>query len=173
MQLVEATAGWKDLRVSARTSGALKELADDLRRIARFRDTRLPRMDGALFVGPPGAGQQVAAEILAHEIELPLLRVGSGELVTGYIGETEKNLEDVLRAAEEAQAVLFFDEADALFGRRSRVRDGHDRHANAETSSLLGRFETGAGIVILATNEETALPEALRRRLRWLVDFRG
>jgi SpoVK/Ycf46/Vps4 family AAA+-type ATPase len=113
----------------------------------------------------------MAAEILANHLELDLYRIDLAGVVSKYIGETEKNLKKVFDAAEQSGAVLFFDEADALFGKRTEVKDSHDRYANIEVNYLLQRMEDYRGLAILATNRKSALDEAFMRRLRFLVDF--
>jgi SpoVK/Ycf46/Vps4 family AAA+-type ATPase len=113
----------------------------------------------------------LAAEILAQELNLDLYRVDLGAVVSKYIGETEKNLSRVFDAAEEGGAILLFDEADALFGKRTEVSDSHDRHANVEVSYLLQRVETFRGLAILTTNMRGALDAAFLRRLRFVVNF--
>ena len=125
----------------------------------------------ALFSGPSGTGKTMAAEVLANELELDLYRIDLAGVVSKYIGETEKNLRKVFDAAEQSGAILFFDEADALFGKRSEVRDSHDRYANIEVNYLLQRMEDYRGLAILATNRKSALDEAFMRRLRFVVDF--
>ena len=125
----------------------------------------------ALFAGPSGTGKTLAAEVLAAELELDLARIDLSAVVSKYIGETEKNLRRVFDAAEDGGAVLLFDEADALFGKRSEVRDSHDRHANVEVSYLLQRMEAYRGLAILTTNLKDALDPAFLRRLRFVVDF--
>ena len=113
----------------------------------------------------------MAAEVLARELDLDLYRIDLAGVVNKYIGETEKNLRRVFDAAEESGAILFFDEADALFGKRTEVRDSHDRYANIEVDYLLQRMEEYTGLAILATNRKAALDPAFLRRLRFLVDF--
>ena len=125
----------------------------------------------ALFAGPPGTGKTMAAECLAAELDLPLYRVDLSQVVSKYIGETEKNLREVFAAAEARDLVLFFDEADAIFGKRTEVRDAHDRYANLEVSYLLARMEQAQGLMILATNRKEDLDPAFLRRLRFIVDF--
>jgi hypothetical protein len=125
----------------------------------------------ALFAGPSGTGKTLAAEIVAGELGVPLFRVNLANLVSKYIGETEKNLQTVFAAAEQAHATLFFDEADSLFGKRSTVRDSHDRYANLEISYLLQRMESYRGLSILATNMRQNLDEAFVRRLAFTVQF--
>jgi hypothetical protein len=125
----------------------------------------------ALFAGPSGTGKTLAAEIIAAELGVPLFKVNLANLVSKYIGETEKNLQIIFEAAEESHAALFFDEADSLFGKRSAVRDSHDRYANLEISYLLQRMETYRGLAILATNLLQNLDEAFVRRLAFTIHF--
>jgi AAA+ superfamily predicted ATPase len=125
----------------------------------------------ALFVGPSGTGKTMAAEVLANELRLDLYRIDLSQVVSKYIGETEKNLRRVFDAAETGGSLLLFDEADALFGRRSEVKDSHDRYANIEVSYLLQRMESYRGLAILTTNMKSALDGAFLRRLRFVVQF--
>jgi hypothetical protein len=125
----------------------------------------------ALFAGPPGTGKTMAAEVIAAELDLPLYRIDLSQVVNKYIGETEKNLRRLFDAADSADVILFFDEADALFGRRTEVKDAHDRYANLEISYLLERMERFKGLAILATNRKKDLDEAFLRRLRFVVEF--
>jgi ATP-dependent 26S proteasome regulatory subunit len=125
----------------------------------------------ALFTGESGTGKTLAAEVLAHELGLDLYRVDLAATVSKYIGETEKNLRRVFAAAEASGAVLLFDEADALFGKRGEVKDGHDRYANLEVAYLLQRMESYRGLAILTTNLRSNLDRAFLRRLRFVVQF--
>ena len=125
----------------------------------------------ALFCGPSGSGKTLAAEILANELSLDLFHIDLSQIVSKYIGETEKNLRCIFDAAEDTGAILLFDEADALFGKRSEVRDSHDRYANIEVSYLLQRMETYRGLAILTTNLRGALDSAFLRRIRFVVQF--
>ena len=125
----------------------------------------------ALFAGPPGTGKTMAAEAIAAELDLPLYRIDLSQVVNKYIGETEKNLRQLFDAADSADVILFFDEADALFGKRTEVKDAHDRYANLEISYLLERMERFKGLAILATNRRKELDEAFLRRLRFVVEF--
>jgi hypothetical protein len=125
----------------------------------------------ALFSGEPGVGKTLAAEVLAARLGLDLYRVDLSGVVSKYIGETEKNLRTVFDAADRGGSILFFDEADALFGKRSEVRDSHDRYANIEVSYLLTRMEMHRGLAILATNMRRGMDQAFSRRLRLWVDF--
>jgi SpoVK/Ycf46/Vps4 family AAA+-type ATPase len=126
---------------------------------------------GALFSGSTGTGKTMAAEVLANELRLDLYRIDLSSLVSKYIGETEKNLRRVFDAAEDGGAILLFDEADALFGKRSEVRDSHDRYANIEVSYLLQRIEAYRGLAILTSNLKQAIDSAFLRRLRFIVHF--
>jgi SpoVK/Ycf46/Vps4 family AAA+-type ATPase len=125
----------------------------------------------ALFAGESGTGKTLAAEVLAAELGLDLYRIDLSAVVSKYIGETEKNLRQVFDSAEEAGAVLLFDEADALFGKRSEVRDSHDRYANIEVGYLLQRMEAYQGLAILTTNLKSSLDRAFQRRLRFIAEF--
>ena len=124
-----------------------------------------------LFFGPPGTGKTMGAEVIAHELRLDLYRIDLSQVISKYIGETEKNLDRIFTAAETSNAILFFDEADSLFGKRSEVRDSHDRYANIEISYLLQKMEEYQGISILATNLRKNLDEAFVRRLQAIVEF--
>jgi SpoVK/Ycf46/Vps4 family AAA+-type ATPase len=124
-----------------------------------------------LFTGASGTGKTLAAEVLAGELQLPLYRVDLSAVVSKYIGETEKNLRLLFDAAEDGGAILFFDEADALFGKRSKVKDSHDHHANIAISYLLQRIESYRGLVILETSRKKDLDDAFLRRLRFIVEF--
>jgi hypothetical protein len=125
----------------------------------------------ALFAGPPGTGKTMAAEALATAIRLPMYRIDLSQVVNKYIGETEKNLRRLFDAAEAADIILFFDEADSLFGKRTEVKDAHDRYANLEVSYLLERMERFKGLAILATNRKKDLDPGFARRLRFVIDF--
>jgi hypothetical protein len=124
-----------------------------------------------LFSGPPGTGKTMAAEVMAAELGLDLYKIDLSTVVSKYIGETEKNLERIFAEAQSSNAILFFDEADAIFGKRSEVKDAHDRYANIEISYLLQRMEAYEGVTILATNLRANLDEAFTRRLQFAVDF--
>jgi SpoVK/Ycf46/Vps4 family AAA+-type ATPase len=125
----------------------------------------------ALFAGESGTGKTMAAEVIANDLRLNLYRIDLSAVVSKYIGETEKNLRRLFDAAEDGGAILFFDEADALFGKRSEVKDSHDRYANIEINYLLQRLESYSGLAILATNLKHALDPAFMRRLRFILNF--
>jgi hypothetical protein len=177
-QWLDTSATFDDLVLPAAQLETLHEIAVHVEQRVRVHEewgfaTRGARGLGisALFVGPSGTGKTLAAEVLAHALRLDLFRIDLSQVVNKYIGETEKNLRRVFDAAEEGGAVLFFDEADALFGRRSEVKDSHDRYANIEVSYLLQRMEEYRGLAILATNMKDALDPAFLRRLRFMVHF--
>ncbi|HDD24021.1 MAG TPA: ATP-binding protein [Chloroflexi bacterium] len=125
----------------------------------------------ALFAGPSGTGKTMAADIMAGELSLDLYKIDLSSVVSKYIGETEKNLARIFAEAETSNAILFFDEADALFGRRSEVRDSHDRYANIEISYLLQKMEEYKGVVILATNLRKNMDDAFVRRMHFTIEF--
>ncbi|HEY2360456.1 MAG TPA: ATP-binding protein [Candidatus Angelobacter sp.] len=124
-----------------------------------------------LFSGPPGTGKTMAAEVIANSLQMDLYRIDLASVVSKYIGETEKNLSRIFREAEHSDAILFFDEADALFGKRSEVKDAHDRYANIEINYLLQQIENFEGVVVLATNLRQHLDEAFLRRMQVVVEF--
>ena len=125
----------------------------------------------ALFAGPSGTGKTMAAEILAAETGRDIYRVDMAGVVSKYIGETEKNLDRVLETAAARDAVLLFGEADALFGKRTEIKDAHDRHTNIDTNYLLQRIENYSGLAILTTNNKKQLDPALLRRVRFVIEF--
>jgi hypothetical protein len=124
-----------------------------------------------LFCGPPGTGKTMAAEVIARQLQQDIYRIDLSQVVSKYIGETEKNLHRIFAAAENSNGILFFDEADALFGKRSEIRDSHDRYANIEISYLLQKMEEYAGVSILATNLRQNLDDAFVRRLQFIIEF--
>jgi len=125
----------------------------------------------AIFAGPSGTGKTMAAEAIAHELDLDLYRIDLSAVVSKYIGETEENLRRVFDAAEIGGAILLFDEADSLFGKRTEVRDSHDRHANIEVSYLLQRMESYGGLAILTTNLRKSVDDAFLRRMQFIAEF--
>jgi ATPase family associated with various cellular activities (AAA) len=177
-QRIEPAAGWQDLVLPEPALLALHEIAAHVRRRATVYDewgfaTKGARGLGisALFAGASGTGKTMAAEVLAGELDLDLYRIDLSQIVNKYIGETEKNLRRVFDAAEDGGAILFFDEADALFGKRSEVKDSHDRYANIEINYLLQRMELYRGLAVLATNMKSALDPAFLRRIRFVINF--
>jgi hypothetical protein len=175
---IEPEVGWEDLVLSPLVERGLRELAAR----ARHRDTvltdwRMRRGGGrghgvtALFAGDSGTGKTMSAEVIAADLGLDLYTVNLATVVDKYIGETEKNLERIFAEAGGVNAVLFFDEADAIFGKRSDVRDAHDRYANIESAYLLQRLETFDGLAVLATNLRANIDDAFTRRLDAIIDF--
>ena len=177
-QRLALKATWNDLVLPAEETGVLHQLAAQVQQRNTvyeqwgFAD-KMNRGLGinALFAGQSGTGKTMAAEVIANSLNLNLYRIDLSAVVSKYIGETEKNLRRLFDAAEDGGAILFFDEADALFGKRSEVKDSHDRYANIEVSYLLQRMEAYRGLAILATNLKTALDTAFLRRLRFIVSF--
>jgi hypothetical protein len=177
-QRIEPAAGWDDLVLPEEQTQVLGQIAMQVRHRATVYEswgfaTKSARGLGisALFAGASGTGKTMAAEVLAKELRLDLYRIDLASVVSKYIGETEKNLRRVFDAAEESGAILLFDEADALFGKRSEVKDSHDRYANIEVSYLLQRMEQYRGLAILTTNLKQALDPAFLRRIRFIVQF--
>jgi AAA+ superfamily predicted ATPase len=177
-QRITPCCTWEDIVLPEDVFRQLQEIAAQVANRPQVYETwgfgaRLNRGRGisALFSGPSGTGKTMAAEVLASDLELDLYRIDLAGVVSKYIGETEKNLRGVFDAAEQSGAILFFDEADALFGKRTEVKDSHDRYANIEVNYLLQRMEDYRGLAILATNRKSALDQAFMRRLRFLVDF--
>jgi SpoVK/Ycf46/Vps4 family AAA+-type ATPase len=177
-QRIEPVDRWDDLVLPALQMQILREIAVHVRQRARVygewgfaaRSTRGLGIS-ALFEGASGTGKTMAAEVLANELRLDLYRIDLSQVVSKYIGETEKNLRQVFDAAESGGAILLFDEADALFGKRSEIKDSHDRYANIEVSYLLQRMESYRGLAILTTNMKSALDSAFLRRIRFVVQF--
>jgi hypothetical protein len=177
-QRIEPAAGWDELVLPEPQLETLREISVHVRQRSRVyeawgfaaKGTRGLGI-GALFSGASGTGKTMAAEVLAGELRLDLYRIDLSQVVSKYIGETEKNLKRVFDAAEEGGAVLLFDEADALFGKRSEIKDSHDRYANIEVSYLLQRMESYRGLAILTTNMKNALDAAFLRRIRFTVRF--
>jgi hypothetical protein len=177
-QRIESIVNWDDLVLPELQRQTLLDIAAQVRQRSLVYETwgmaaRGQRSLGisALFSGPSGTGKTLAAEVLANELRLDLYRIDLSSVVSKYIGETEKNLRRVFDAAEDGGAILLFDEADALFGKRSEVKDSHDRYANVEVSYLLQRMEAYRGLAILTSNMKSALDPAFLRRIRFVVSF--
>jgi len=177
-QRIEPAATWEELVLPEAQRALLLEIAAHVRQRAKVYEAWGFAQKGerglgisALFAGSSGTGKTMAAEVLARELRLDLFRIDLSSVVNKYIGETEKNLRRLFDAAEEGGAILLFDEADALFGKRSEVKDSHDRYANIEVSYLLQRMEAYRGLAILTTNMRSALDPAFLRRLRFIVQF--
>ena len=175
---LELRVGWDDLILPERSSEVLRSISA----YVRHRDLVLSewgyertvarnQVVKTLFAGDSGTGKTMAAQVLATDLGQEIFRIDLATVVSKYIGETEKNLDRIFAAADGSNAILFFDEADALFGKRSDVQDAHDRYANLEVAYLLQRMESYAGAVVLATNYRQNIDEAFLRRLDFVVDF--
>lgn len=174
---VDTDASWSDIVVPETTMAELRHVAVAIRQrdvvMAEYGVGNRRRSTGAavLFTGPSGTGKTLAASVIAHDLDADLYRVNLATVVSKYIGETEKNFERVFKAAQRSGAVLLFDEADAIFGKRSEIKDAHDRYANLETAYLLQRIELHPGPVILTTNARHHLDPAFLRRFAAIVQF--
>src|SRR5574337_635893 len=175
---IEPKQTWSDIVLPPDTLAQLNELCEQARPRHRVyggwgfdRKLSLGKGLNALFSGPPGTGKTMAAEVIANELRRDLYRIDLSQVVSKYIGETEKNLHRIFEEAQAAHAILFFDEADALFGKRSEVKDAHDRYANIEVGYLLQKMEEYEGIAILATNLSRHIDEAFARRMHFSTDF--
>ncbi|MDJ0509137.1 MAG: ATP-binding protein [Crocosphaera sp.] len=177
-QPIATKATWDDLVLPKEEIALLKQISDQVRQRTQVYEKwgfqqRMNRGFGisAMFAGESGTGKTMAAEVIANSLQLNLYRIDLSGVVDKYIGETEKNLRRLFDAAEGGGAILFFDEADALFGKRSQVKDSHDRYANIEINYLLQRIESYSGLAILATNFKSSLDSAFLRRLRFIINF--
>jgi SpoVK/Ycf46/Vps4 family AAA+-type ATPase len=175
---VKSIHTWEDLVLPRLTLQRIKEIAFAIKnRHIVYSDwgfeQRIASGTGlkSLFAGASGTGKTMAAGVIARELELDLYKIDLSSIVSKYIGETEKNLDRIFRAAQSSNAILFFDEADALFGKRSEVRDAHDRYANIEVAYLLQKIEDYEGVVILASNLSKNIDEAFSRRMHYVVEF--
>jgi hypothetical protein len=175
---INPKATWDDIVLPEAESAILRHIAEQVTQRTTVYEKwgfgeKMSRGLGisALFSGDSGTGKTMAAEVIANELRLNLYRIDLSAVISKYIGETEKNLRRLFDAAENGGAILFFDEADALFGKRSEVKDSHDRYANIEINYLLQRMEAYRGLAILATNMKSALDTAFLRRLRFIVRF--
>ncbi len=169
---------WQDIILPKEKKEQLKEICSQVKNHYRvFKEWGFDRKFSygkglsVLFTGPPGTGKTMAAEVIAKELLHDMYKIDLSSVVSKYIGETEKNLSKIFKEAETSNAILFFDEADALFGKRTEVSDAHDRYANIETSYLLQKMEEYEGLVILATNLQENMDEAFSRRIRFIVEF--
>jgi SpoVK/Ycf46/Vps4 family AAA+-type ATPase len=177
-QRIAPRASWRDIVLPEAGLESLRAIAAQVRQQGKVLErwgfaAQTSRGLGisALFHGPSGTGKTLAAEVLAHDLGLDLWRIDLSQMVSKYIGETEKNLRAIFDTAENTGSILLFDEADALFGRRSEVRDSHDRYANIEVSYLLQRIEAYRGLAILTSNLRGNLDTAFLRRITFFVSF--
>jgi len=175
---IEPAATWADIALPEQQLRVLRELAAraaSLLQVSQDRQSEIKNLPGggiiALFAGASGTGKTMAAEVLARDLHLELHRIDLTQVVSKYIGETEKNLSLIFTKAAASGAILFFDEADALFGKRSEVKDSHDRYANIEVSYFLQRAEEYRGLVILASKASIEQPPALPSRIGFVVEF--
>jgi AAA+ superfamily predicted ATPase len=175
---VRLAHGWRDLVLPAATLRHLKQITAAVRHRRRVyedwgfeRRVSLGKGLKLLFSGPSGTGKTMTASVMAQDLGLDLYKIDLSRIVSKYIGETEKNLDRIFLAAECSNAIVFFDEADALFGKRSEVKDAHDRYANVEVAYLLQKLEEHDGVVILATNLNKNIDEAFARRMHYVVRF--
>jgi hypothetical protein len=179
-QRIEPKVTWDDIVLPETELNLLRQIAAQVRHRSHVYEQwgfAAHRSRGlsinALFAGESGTGKTIAAEVLANDLNLNLYRIDLSAVVNKYIGETEKNLRRLFDAAEDGGVILFFDEADALFGKRSEVKDSHDRYANIEVNYLLQRLESFSGLAIMATNMKSALDTAFLRRIRFVLEFRA
>lgn len=174
---VTRTVDWDDLILPPAEIQLLHEIADQVRNRLTvlddwgFRTRRQSLGTSVLFFGPSGTGKTLAAEVLARHLGLLLHRIELSQVISPYIAETEKNLSKLFDAASDGRALLFLDEADALFGKRSEVKDSHDRYANMEVGTLLQSIDHFEGLAIFTTSRKAALDPAFMRRLRFVVNF--
>lgn len=162
LQRIPSEHTWDDLSVSGNILDELKRL------VVKIQSAK---GGAALFTGSSGTGKTMSAEVVAGALDYDLYRIDLASVVSKYIGETEKNLSGVFEYSKTLDAILFFDEADALFGKRSSVKDAHDRYANLDTSYFLQRIEDYNGIVILTGNLRADFDEAFLRRMDWSIEF--
>lgn len=174
--LITTELGWDDLSVTPNARDELRQIVSRLEHARKAPHHQRPfraseRDSHYLFSGPSGTGKTMAAALIGAAVGVDVYRVDLSTVVSKYIGETEKNLARVFDRAEAADWILFFDEADALFGKRTEVQDSHDRYANPEISYLLERMDTYPGVVILATNLKSNIDPAFLRRFHSIIDF--
>lgn len=164
---------WDEILLNSSTRSQIDQLRSSLQQHKNISDAKnkLPDGFGILFLGPDGTDKSLAAAILAKEFGAEVYKVDLSKLVSKYIGETEKNLNALFERAETNGWILFFDEADALFGKRANVKDAHDRYANQEVSYLLQKIENHHGLVIVASNLKKNIDAAFLRRFRSVINF--
>lgn len=175
---IKLSATWKDLNLSEETITQLRKICSHFKysksmsREWGVRGNSL-RLNGliVIFSGPPGTDKTMAAQVIANDLGLDLYKIDLSTVVSKYIGETEKNLNRIFAAAEEDSSILFFDVADALFGKRTEVNDAHDRYANVEVSYLLQKLEGYEGIAVLTSNLKNNLDPAFIRRVAYVIEF--
>ena len=174
--LINSRFQWKDLILGEELKAQMRMVCDQMRYRAVVgeqwgfhKKTPYGRGLSVLFYGPPGTGKTMAAQVMANELGLDLYRIDISQMVSKYIGETQKNISRLFEEAKDINAILFFDEADSLFTKRSETKDSHDRNANAETAHLLQKLEDYEGITILATNYLNNIDDAFKRRIKFMI----
>lgn len=177
-QLLEASYSWEDMVIAQETEELLTSVCDRMKYRGQVGDTwgfygkaNYGKGICALFYGPPGTGKTMAAQVLANELGLDLYRIDLSRMMSKYIGETEKNISELFERAKNINALLFFDEADAFFSKRTQVNDSHDRNANGEVAHLLQKLEEYDGISVLATNLKDNMDDAFKRRIKYMIPF--
>jgi SpoVK/Ycf46/Vps4 family AAA+-type ATPase len=172
---VKPTLSWDNLLFSATIKKELKKVASYARKSATNNKSTGKRKSNvkkiSLFTGADSTAKTLAAEALAKSMKKDLYRIDLSQVVSKYIGETEKNLKKIFKRTENKDWILFFDEADALFGKHTKVKDSHDRYANIDINYLIQKIENYPGLVILATNKKANIDDAFLRRLRYIVNF--
>lgn len=176
LSLLTTDLSWKNLVLDKETMKQVEEIRNWLKHLSSVKpgggmNEKLKPGYRTLFYGPPGTGKKLSAAVIGKELSIPVYRIDLSMVVSKYIGETEKNLELLFASAKDKDWILFFDEADALFDKRSEVKDAHDRYANQETAYLLQRVEDYPGLVILATNMKSNIDEAFIRRFNSILRF--
>ena len=176
MEQINTVFEWNDLRVKPAVIYGMKLACAHLKHRFTAQEYLGSSMSygsgvSVLMYGPPGTGKTMAAQVIANELQMELCRVDLSQVSSKYIGETEKNLEKIFREAEQSNVILFFDEADSLFGKRTEVKDSNDKYANQETSYILQRIESYNGMVILATNFARNFDPAFMRRITVSIQF--
>ena len=177
VSLLATKQSWNELALDKETTGQVEEIKNWLKQSSSLKagisvKKKLKPGFRALFYGPSGTGKTLAAALIGKELNKPVYRVDLSKLVSKYIGETEKNLESVFAGAKDKDWILFFDEADALLGKRTNVKDSHDKYANQEVSYLLQRVEEYNGLVILASNMKNNIDDAFTRRFNLIIRFK-
>lgn len=177
-QRIEPASSWADMVVGEQQIRVLRELSAAAAHVFEVSEGRQSEIKSlpdrgiiALFTGPSGAGKTMAAEVLARDLHRELYRIDLAQVVSSYIGETEKNLSRLFTEAAASRAILFFDEADTLFGKRSEVKDSHDRYANVEVSYFSQRMEEHPGLVIIGAKARLEWPPALQPHISFVVEF--
>jgi len=177
LSTISTDRSWGDLVLTDENAKQIEEIKNWLKQFTAVKvksfekKKKLKPGYRSLFYGPPGTGKTLTAAIIGREFGLPVYKIDLSSLVSKYIGETEKNLGIVFERAEDTGGILFFDEADALFGKRTTVKEAHDKYANQQVSHLLERMEAYNGLVILATNMKSNIDEAFKRRFNSVIYF--